>query len=270
MTEVSVVVAAYDEERWIDACLHSLLEQTHPDYELIVVDDGSRDRTAEIAARPGVRLLRMPHRGCGTARDAGARAARGRLLVFLDADELYAEDFLERLVAPLDDPEVAGTFPGGVTWHNPAEGLAPGWLRVRGRPPGERPRFGDRNPWPKAVRREDFERAGGYPRVGYGEDVDFGRRIGPAHVVHAARFRFTLPTGPREVFGKARWIGRGPRFERERPPLRTLLPPWSWRKALRHLRARRPRAACVRVLYDAGLLLGYFESRLLPSRRQRA
>ena len=270
MTEVSVVVAAYNEERWIGACLRSLRAQTHPDLEIIVVDDGSRDRTAQIIAAHGVRLVKTAHRGCGAARDAGAGVASGRVLVFLDADEIYAEDFVEQLVAPLAEPEVRGTFPGGVRWLNPGEGLAPGWLRIRGARPGRQPRFGDESPFPKAVRREDFDRVGGYPHLGYGEDEAFGRLIGPARVVHGARFDFTLPTGAREVFGKARWIGRGPRFERERPPLRTLLPPASWRAALGHLLARRPRAACVRVLYDAGLLLGYLESRVVRQVRQRA
>jgi glycosyltransferase involved in cell wall biosynthesis len=270
MSRVSVVVAAYNEERWIGACLSSLLAQTHTDYDVIVVDDGSRDETAAIASAHGIRLLRTAHRGCGAARHAGAAVADGEVLAFLDADEMYAEDFLEELVAPLDDPAVRGTFPGGVRWLNPGEGLAPGWLRIRGARPGRRPRFGAESPFPKALRREDLMRVGGYPRVGYGEDDELGRVLGPARVVHAARFDFTLPTGASEVFGKARWIGRGPRFERERPPLRDLLPPASCRAALDHLLARRPRAALVRLLYDAGLLVGFLESRVLPRLRQRA
>jgi hypothetical protein len=136
--------------------------------------------------------------------------------------------------------------------------------------PGGRLRFGTEHPWPKAVRRADFDRVGGYPHVGYGEDQAFGRLIGPAQVVSSARCWCTLATNAREVFGKARWIGRGPLFERERPPLRALLPTTSWRKAAEHLRARQPRAAYVRVLYDLGRLLGYVESRAVPCLRSRA
>jgi glycosyltransferase involved in cell wall biosynthesis len=267
---VSVIVAAYQEQRWIGACLRSLVAQTHPQYEVIVVDDGSRDATAQIAATFPVTLVRTRHSGCGAARHAGACLARGETLVFLDADDIYAENFLEELVMPLDDPAVNGTFPGGIGWLNASEGLAPGWLRVRGMRPGSSLRFGHEHPWPKAVRRGDFDRAGGYPKVGYGEDQIFGSRIGPARVAHSARCWCTLATTGPEVFAKARWIGRGPLFERDRPSLRALLPPTSWSRAIALLRARRPRAAYVRVLYDAGRLLGYLESRVLPQLRHRA
>lgn len=266
---VSVVVAAYNEQRWIAACLHSLVVQTHPRYEVIVVDDGSKDATTEIAERFPVKVMRTRHRGAGAARNAAIPVAAGDVLVFLDADDVYAEDFLEQLVAPLADPGVKGTFPGGIGWLNAGEGLAPGWLGVRGMRPGRQLHFGDEHPWPKAVRRSSLEQIGGYPAVGYGEDRIFGERIGPALVVHSARCWCTLATTSSEVFVKSRWIGRGPLFERKRS-LRSLLPPSSWRRTLALLRARRPRAAYVRALYDAGRLLGYLESRILPSLRDRA
>jgi glycosyltransferase involved in cell wall biosynthesis len=268
---VSVVVPAYNEERWIGECLTSLADQTHPDYEVIVVDDGSTDATAEIAARFGVRLVRGKHRGAGAARDTGARVADAEILAFLDADEIYAPDFLELLVRPLEqDPSLRGTFPGGIDWENPDEGLAPGWLYVRGARNGRPPAFADSHPFPKALRRSDLLASGGYPVTGHGEDQVLGARLGPARVVPEAHVRFTLPTSPGEVFGKARWIGRGPRFARERPPIRRLLPPESWWKAARLLRAGRRRAACVRVIYDAGLVLGFLESKLRPGVRNVA
>lgn len=269
MTAVSVVVAAFEEERWIGACLRSLADQTHPDYEVIVVDDGSRDATPEIAASHGARVIRAPHRGCGAARAAGARQAGGHTLVFLDADEWYAPDFLELLVAPLSDPAVRGTFPGDVRWANPSEGLAPGWLRVRGLRPGGKQRYGDSHPFPKAVRRADLERAGGYPGGGYGEDAALGEALGEAIVVHAARWHFTLPTRAGEVFAKARWMGRSPQFARD-PRLAELLPHRSWSRAAALLLERRPRAAAVRVLYDAGRLLGFVEGRVSPKASARA
>jgi len=266
---VSVVVAAYNEERWIADCLASLVAQSEPGLEIVVVDDGSTDASGAIAAGFGVRVLRTEHRGAGAARAAGAAVARGDVLVFLDADEIYDPGFVAALVAPLRDPAVTGTFPGSVTWHNERDGLARGWLRVRGG--GGPQRYGETHPFPKALRRADYERAGGYPAVGHGEDAEFGMRTGPALVVPDARFRFTLPTGAGEVFGKARWIGRGPRFERERPPLRRLTPPWSVAAAGKLLlRDRDARAAVVRLVYDAGLLVGFAESRIRPRLRQIA
>jgi glycosyltransferase involved in cell wall biosynthesis len=267
---VSVVIAAYDAELWIESCLESLQRQTVPPLEVLVVDDGSRDRTAEKARRAGAQLITTPHRGTGAARDTGAAAARGDVLVFLDSDEVYEPEFLERLVKPLRDQGARGTFPGGTCWRNPDQGLARAWLRVRGFANGEVPRRGPTNPFPKALRRADFERAGGYPHVGFGEDQVFGARTGPAVVVPDARYAFTLPWSSRQILRKSRWIGRGPRFERERPPMARLLPPASVREAARLAREGDAKAAWVRLLYDSGRLLGFVESRLLPHRRNVA
>src|SRR5687768_9526278 len=109
---VSVVIAAYDEEAHIERCLASLQLQTYVPLEIIVVDDGSRDRTAALAGRTaGVQVISTQHRGAGVARNTGARHALGDILVFLDADMSFPEMFVERLVAPLLlDPDEVGSF----------------------------------------------------------------------------------------------------------------------------------------------------------------
>ncbi|HEX5136157.1 MAG TPA: glycosyltransferase [Planctomycetota bacterium] len=86
--ELTVVVPAFNEGRRIGACLDALLRQTSPEVEVIVADDGSSDGTADEVARrfPGVRLLRLPHRGSAAARVAAIAAARGARIAFLDAD----------------------------------------------------------------------------------------------------------------------------------------------------------------------------------------
>jgi glycosyltransferase involved in cell wall biosynthesis len=270
MTMVSVIVPAYNEERWIGESLASLRAQTLRDFELIVVDDGSTDTTAALSERAGARVIRTAHRGAGAARDHGARASSGQILVFADADDVYSPDFLERLIHPFIDRQTQATFPGGVAWHNPRGGLASGWLRVRGASPASVPCYGEHHPFPKAVRRDAFLAAGGYPHTGYGEDEAFGRRLGPARVVRDAEWRVTLPTSVGEIWSKARWIGRGPRFERERPAVWRLTPPWSMARALGLIAAGAPAAALVRLIYDAGLLTGLIESRLRPHLRDVA
>ena len=95
--EVSVIIPAYNEEQYIGACLESLLNQTHPSYEAIVVDDGSTDRTVEvIRSFNGVRLLRQDHSGPGGAYNLGAQHARGDILVFVDAGMTFVPDFICR------------------------------------------------------------------------------------------------------------------------------------------------------------------------------
>lgn len=269
---VSAVIAAHNEERWIGACLESLTAQTHSELELLVVDDGSTDSTAEIASRAGAEVITRDQGGAAAARNTGAAQAAGEILAFIDADDIYDPHFIERLIEPFEDPDVDATFPGDVRFHNPEQGLARGWLRVRGFADGRAPNFGATNSIAKAVRGDRFREVGGYPEVGYGEDEYLGKLLGPSVVAQEAGWEVTLPTGPREILGKARWIGRGPRFaEGERPSLWRLSPFGSIPAALRLLLAERDLAAtAVRLIYDAGLLVGYVEGRLRPGVRAHA
>ena len=106
---VSVVVAAYNSERHIAAALDSALAQDHEPMEIVVVDDGSTDATAEIVERYDVRLIRRENGGQGAAKNTGIDAARGELIAFLDHDDLWAPRKLTRQVAALAAaPEASG------------------------------------------------------------------------------------------------------------------------------------------------------------------
>lgn len=97
---VSVIIPAYNAGRTIDSALRSLFAQTFRDFEAIVIDDGSSDDTVERAAAWGeaVRVYSQPNGGPARARNTGIRLARGRLLAFLDADDLWLPTKLERQV----------------------------------------------------------------------------------------------------------------------------------------------------------------------------
>jgi len=109
---VSVIVPVFAGERFLGDALGTVLAQTYPRIETIVVDDGSPDRSAEIAAaREGVRVLREPHRGVAAARNAGLSAARGELIAFLDQDDLWHAHKLAAQVAALSArPQLAIVF----------------------------------------------------------------------------------------------------------------------------------------------------------------
>ncbi len=98
---VSVVIAARDEEAFIGEALASVLAQTYHPVEIIVVDDGSVDRTGEIAAAAGVRVLRQSPRGVAAARNTGLAAARGGYWTTFDADDLMPPGRLAGQVAYL-------------------------------------------------------------------------------------------------------------------------------------------------------------------------
>ena len=106
---VSLIVAAYDEERVIADKLANALALDYPRdrLELIVASDGSTDRTAEIARESGAdRVLELPRGGKIRTQDAGVEAASGDLVAFSDANSRLAPDALSRLVAPFADPRV--------------------------------------------------------------------------------------------------------------------------------------------------------------------
>jgi len=109
---VSVIVPAYNAERFLGRALQSAADQTYPRCEIIVVDDGSGDRTAEIARSfPRVRYLSQPNQGQGAARNHGIRASTGAYITFLDADDLYLPDKVGRQVMFLEShPEYGAVF----------------------------------------------------------------------------------------------------------------------------------------------------------------
>ncbi|NGO39741.1 glycosyltransferase [Limisphaera ngatamarikiensis] len=107
---VSVVVAGYNGGRTLPDCLESLQQLRYPDYEVILVDDGSTDDTPAIAARfPAVRLLRHEQNlGLSAARNTGIAAATGEIVAFTDADCRADEDWLYHLVSALLESEAVG------------------------------------------------------------------------------------------------------------------------------------------------------------------
>jgi len=105
-----VVVPAYNAAETLPSCLAALANQTCPasDYELIVVDDGSTDGTADIARAAGVQVITQSNAGPAAARNRGAAAARGELLLFTDSDCAPTPGWIAALIAAFADPRVAG------------------------------------------------------------------------------------------------------------------------------------------------------------------
>ena len=105
---VSVVVCTFNGERTLERCLQELERVDYPDFEVIVVDDGSTDASAEIAARHACRLIRTENRGLASARNTGMRAACGEIVAYLDDDAYPDPHWLRYLVETIEEGGFAG------------------------------------------------------------------------------------------------------------------------------------------------------------------
>jgi glycosyltransferase involved in cell wall biosynthesis len=103
-TKITVAIPAYNAERWLRETLDSAFGQTFPAHEIIVVDDGSKDGTEEIARSFGdrVRYIKQPNQGVSAARRTAIREATGDWIAFLDSDDLMAPEKLEKQVALIE------------------------------------------------------------------------------------------------------------------------------------------------------------------------
>lgn len=104
---ISVVIPAYNVERYVEQCIESVLEQTFPASEIVVVDDGSKDKTADLAARfgPPVQLIRQANSGVAVARNHALSRCTGDYVAFLDADDYWLPNRLELQVRAVEkDP----------------------------------------------------------------------------------------------------------------------------------------------------------------------
>jgi glycosyltransferase involved in cell wall biosynthesis len=140
---VSVIVPAFNAGRTIDAALQSAFAQTYDNFEVIVVDDGSSDDTVERALAWGdrVTLHQQPNGGPAAARNRAMRHARGELIAFLDADDLWLPVKLERQVAYYDQyPQTGLLHSDALTTSATVSHLLEGFERTGGptRPPGNR------------------------------------------------------------------------------------------------------------------------------------
>jgi glycosyltransferase involved in cell wall biosynthesis len=184
MNNLSIVIPALNEEKFLPNLLSSLANQTNMDFEVIVVDGSSKDKTVEVARSfisklPNLKVIISEKPGVSLQRNLGARATSGEWLIFIDADSTLLPYFIERIKWFINekkpsfftawlrpDSEVPGdalislvvnsVVEGGIIFHR---SFAPGPLTI--------------------VKRNVFDLVGGYDEtLSFGEDYDLTRRIG--------------------------------------------------------------------------------------------
>ena len=140
---VSVILPVYNYERYLGEAIESVLNQTYQHLEVIVVDDGSTDQSGEVArsfAGRGVRYCHQVHAGIGPARNSGVELAQGEFLAFLDADDRWPLEKLERQLGAFEsDPTLEMVFGQALQLQNGPEweaGVRDNQLAVAGMVPG--------------------------------------------------------------------------------------------------------------------------------------
>ncbi|MEX2579852.1 MAG: glycosyltransferase [Verrucomicrobiales bacterium] len=213
-TRMSVIVCTYRGVLTLVPCLNSLTELDYPDYEVILVNDGDDPRVNELAANyESIRLVSIEHQGLGAARNVGAKAARGDILVYTDDDCIAEPDWLKWLAIQFRDGVVGCA--GGPNIPPPPESGRQ--ARIAAAPGGPAHVLLDDSRAEHlpgcnlAIRRMVFDEVGGFDPVfrTAGDDVDFCWRVADAGYelrFHAAAFiwhyrRFSARTYFRQQIG---------------------------------------------------------------------
>lgn len=180
---VSVIIPAYNADRYIAEAINSVFSQSYQDYEIIVVDDGSTDSTLETLQSygSGIHTISQPNSGMAAARNLGIAAAKGELIALLDHDDIFLADKLSAQVACFDSHPGVGLVNSGwqiisadgtpqsnvEPWHQVPTLTLETWLT-------------DTPILPSAImfRRQWWEKAGGFnPQFDGADDVDFILRL---------------------------------------------------------------------------------------------
>ncbi len=269
--KVSVIIPTYNEGEDIINCIESLGRQTYLDFEIIVVDDGSSDLTYKRLSNlkkilKNFILLRQHHKGAGSARNLGAKYARGEILVFVDADMTFDRNFIGELVKPIVDGNVKGVFSKNEFVANWSNSLARCWNINEG--------WEDRKRHPKnypseqkvfrAILKSEFERVGGFTPGGYTDDYSLAEKLGySAKAVNGAVFYHKNPDNLKEIYLQARWAAKR-RFKfgllgfliglvRVSFPFSII---FGLAKSIYH---HEPSFIIFKIVYDMGFFLGIFE-----------
>lgn len=212
---ISIVVPAYNEEKSISACLDSLVNQkTLYEFEIIVVDNNSTDRTGAIAKRyiekSPIRIIFEKKKGRGAARQAGFKVARGDIILSTDADAIVPENWMDYITSYFNDPTViAVTGPCKINdcsyIRNTIFNFLQPKLMISYRIIFQHYWLSGFN---FAIRKEIYEEAGGFnPALNVQEDTELSFRVRKLGKIKFARRLLVIASGRRFKNGLIQGLG---------------------------------------------------------------
>lgn len=211
---VAVIIPTYNEEKNIDKCLRSIFNQTYPNIEVIVIDDGSTDKSVQIIQEFPVQLLTgFRHQGPAKTRNKGVEFSKGLILVFADADMTFSKGFIEELVRPIIERKYQGTFSKEEYVSNWTNAWSRCWninknLPVKKMIPDN---FPDEGRDFRAVLKSEFIKVGGFDDTGYTDTWTLAQKLGyNPNSVSGALYYHSNPDNLKEVFVQAKWVAKRP------------------------------------------------------------
>jgi len=213
--KISVIIPTYNERDQLKKCLESLSKQSVDNFEVIVVDDGSTDRTWDalknIQTDYPLEILKQRHNGPGAARNLGAKKANGEILVFVDVDMTFEKNFLKNLVRPILVGRAKGTFSKFEYVSNWDNVWARCWnINQNWEPRRRHPKnYPDEQKVFRAILKSEFDRVGGFTPGGYTDDYSLYEKLGYRAVsAPGAIFYHENPDSLLEVFRQAKWSAK--------------------------------------------------------------
>jgi len=207
---VSLIVAVYNEEKDIKKFLDSVLKLNYPKnkLEVIIIDDGSTDKTVEIIKKYPFKLIKGKHMGIGFSQNLGLKKAKGEFVMFLAADMVLHKNCLKEIVKPFKNPRVGATD-AKFLFGNEKGNIISKLYYLRSHPGKIIKDF----PFVRVCRKEILKKLGGIkPKYGYYDDYDLVMRIRKMGYdivrVNKAIIWHNEPETLRELWRQHKWAGR--------------------------------------------------------------
>ncbi|PIS09178.1 hypothetical protein COT75_02875 [Candidatus Beckwithbacteria bacterium CG10_big_fil_rev_8_21_14_0_10_34_10] len=273
--KISVIITIYNEEKHIEKCLSSLKEQSFKNFEVIVIDDGSTDKTREVLAEfktkdnnsLKLKILKKDHQGPAKARNLAVTKSKGDILVFLDGDMFFDKDFLKQLISPIEKGKAKGTFSTEeyvANWNNC---WARAWNYNWNLPDKRRinPQNINQAKDFRAILKKEFDKVGGFEDIGYTDTWTLSEKLKYKPQATKAKYYHFNPSSLKEIFNQSKWVakrkyklgglGKGIALLRANPIFSLI----SGLKTA--LIKKEPGFLVFKLVYDFGLSLGLLEKK---------
>lgn len=215
--KASIIIALYNQEKYIEECLKSLDKQSFTDFEIIIVDDGSTDNS-KLKAKSvkskfkikNLKLIEQKHQGPAKARNLGVKYAKGDILVFLDGDMYFAKDFLKDLISPIKLGKTKGTFSTEEYVANWDNVWARCWNYNWNLADKKRidPQRADQARDFRAILKKEFEKVKGFDNIGYTDTWTLSEKLDYRPIATKALYYHYNPSSLKEVFIQAKWVAK--------------------------------------------------------------